>query len=243
MAVLAAATAAALPGPYALAGPATQPTTAPADEHRVARWFSELASSDAAIRDAARARLMRLDRAELPQLQQLVRSSGRLSPAQATAIRPIVEEVFLAGEPYKKDIYQGFLGIVMDQSAFGTRDLQQPNDNGKASGVVVADRFPGFCASRSLRDGDVILGSSDPAQAFNSTEDLKLAIGGLQPGSVVRLQVLRHGQVVEVTLKLDSKPAEVDSQETADSFRRERARKFDQYWRDTFAPLLKESVG
>ncbi|HEY2589089.1 MAG TPA: hypothetical protein VGI81_25320 [Tepidisphaeraceae bacterium] len=187
---------------------------------------------------------MRLDRADLATLQQLVRHSRPLAPAQAAALRPIVEEIFLAGEPYKKEATQGFLGIMMDQSGFGARDLQQPNDiGGQASGVVVADRFPGFCASRSLHDGDVILGAAEPAQAFNSPEDLKFAIGSLQPGSVVRLQVLRHGQVVEVPLKLDCKPAEVDSVETAESFRRERAEKFDQYWHDTFAPLLKESVG
>lgn len=238
-----------------LAEPTTQPTTAPSDVHLISRWFSELASSDAAVRDAARAHLMRLDRADLPILQQLVRRSRPLTPAQAAALRPVVEEIFLAGEPYKKEPTQGFLGIIMDQSGLGARDLQQPNDDAQghrnngvggasvASGVVIADRFPGFCASRSLHDGDVILGTAEPAQAFNSPDDLKFAIGSLQPGAVVRLQVLRHGQVVEVPLRLDCKPAEVDSLEAAESFRRERAEKFEQYWHGTFAPLLKESVG
>lgn len=185
---------------------------------------------------------MRLDRADLRALENLIRSRRSLSPAQAAALRPIVEEIFLAGEPYNKDVYHGFLGIMMEGSAFGNHDLQQPNDNGPASGVVVTDRLPGFCASRSLHDGDVILGTLEPAQIFNSTDDLKRTIGELQPGSLVRLQVLRRGQVIEVPLKLDCKPADVESV-GPETFRRMRAEKFDQFWRETFAPLLKESVG
>lgn len=222
--------------------PATQPTTAPADPRQVGQWFNDLASSDAAVRDAARAHLMRLDRADLPALMQLVRRHRPLAPAQAASLRPIVEQIFLTGEPYTKEPLQGFLGIMMEASAFGPRDLQQPNDNGPPSGVVITDRFPGFCAARSLHDGDVVLGTTAPAETFNSPDDLKIAIGRLQPGSLVRLQVLRRGRVIEVPLTLDCKPAEVDSQ-GPELFRRARSEKFDQYWRDTFAPLLKESVG
>lgn len=234
------------------ATPSTQPTQpappttapgAPADPRLVARWFGELASSDPAVRDAARNRLVRLDRADLPRLQQLVRAAQPLAPSQLAALKPIVQEIYLAGEPYKQNTMMGFLGILMDESALAARDLQQPNDTGQTPGVVVADRFPGFCASRSLHDGDVILGTTNPAQAFNSSTDLKTAITGLEPGTIVHLQVLRHGQVVDVPLTLDCKPADVDSTDTAESFRRERAEKFDQYWREAFAPLLKESVG
>jgi hypothetical protein len=227
----------------ARAGATTQPTTAPADQRLMAHWLSELASQDAAIRESARDHLMHMGRSELPALQQLVAKQRPLAPSQAAGLRQIVQEIYLAGEVYEKDPTHGFLGILMDESAFTTRDLQQPNDNTQIPGVVVADRFAGFCASRSLRDGDVILGTVDPPQVFNSPTDLKFAVSGLEPGSVIQLQVLRHGQVIQIPLTLDSKPTEVDNLNAAEGFRARRAVKFDQYWQQSFAPLLKESLG
>lgn len=227
----------------ALAGdaPTTQPTTAPTDRTAISKWIADLASTDPAARDAAKTHLMHLSRGDLPALQELLRRSRPLAPSQAVVLRQIVQEVYLAGESYEKDpMNGGFLGIAMD-GILGRQDLQQPNDDGHAPGIVVADRFAGFCASRMLRQGDVILGTSNPPQVFTSILDLQNAIGGAEPGSTIRLEVLRQGQVIHVSLTLDCRPAEVGT--SPDNFRRERAEKFDDYWRETFAPLLKDSVG
>ena len=232
------------------AEPDTQPTThpaapatQPADLAAMSRSFGDLASSDARVRESARLQLMRLHREDLPALRQLVERSRPLAPSQDASLRQIVQEIYLSGEEYEKDSVHGFLGILMDETALGNRDAQMPNDGSAAPGVVVTDRIPGFCAARNLLDGDVILGTTQPVQIFNSPADLKYAIGGLDPGSIVHLQILRHGQVLQVTLTLDSKPIEADTFDAAESFRNRRADKFNDYWQKTFAPLLNEAVG
>lgn len=222
--------------------PTTRPTTAPSDRATVAKWLTDLASTDPAARDTARSHLMRLHRADLPTLQQLLRRDHPLAPAQAMTLRQVVQEIYLAGEPYDKDPSNGgFLGIYMDGASSATRDLQQANDAPKTPGIVVADLFSGFCAARVLREGDVILGTVSPVQVFNNVDDLKTAVGGAEPGSTIHLQVLRQGQVIQVPLTLDPRPAEIEF--SAESFRRQRAEKFDDYWREAFAPLLKQAVG
>jgi len=209
----------------------------------MAQSLSDLASPDAAVREASQAQLMRLTRPDLQALEGLLERSRPLAPSQAAALRQIVREVYLAGEDYEKDATKGFLGILMDKSALGTRDLQQPSDVVLVPGVVVEDRIPGFCASRMLRDGDIILGTSEPAQVFNSPSDLQFAIAGLEPGSVVRLQVLRQGQLMEVRVTLDSRPLEADGIDSAEGFRDRRTKKFDEYWQANFANLLKQRLG
>jgi len=223
--------------------PTSQPAPAAGASRPIARWVKELTSSDAAVRDAARNKLMDLRRKDLLELRRAVEQSRPLVPSQTMALRQIVEEVFLSGEDYKKDPSHGFLGILMDDATMALRDTTQQTDVRPSPGVVVADRIPGFCASRMLLDGDLILGTSDPPQVFNSAEDLRLAISSVDPGTVVHLQVLRHGQVVRVPLKLDCKPMEADNIPDAENFRRRRAEKFEDYWRQTFGPLLKETIG
>ena len=223
--------------------PTTQPAPAPVDVRVMAQSLTDLASPDAAIREASEQQLMRLTRGDLPALQNLVDHDRPLAPSQAAALKQIVREVYLGGEDYEKDATKGFLGILMDKNSLGTRDLQQPNDVVLVPGVVVEDRIPGFCASRMLRDGDIILGTSDPAQVFNNPSDLQFAIAGLEPGSVVKLQVLRQGQLIEVRVALDSRPLEADNIDSAEGFRDRRMKKFEEYWEGSFANLVRLPVG
>lgn len=231
--------------------PTTQPAAARTDNPRIAQWFSELASTDPATREHARDCLMRLKRNDLLKLQQLLRKSQHLAPSQIVSLRQIVQEVYLAGEPYEKDIDQsgaqhGFLGILMDTDV--NADVQQPNESGRAPGIVVGRRYPGFCAARVLRDGDVILASlnpdNTPEKIFNNFLDFRAVISLADPGSIIRLQVLRQGQIIQVSLTLDCRPKLKDETVDAlDDYCNERQQKFDQYWNATFAPLLHESVG
>lgn len=232
--------------------PATEPAAVRAENPRIAQWFSELASTDPAMRESARDRLMRLKRDDLPKLQQLLARSQHLVPSQIVSLRQIVQEVYLAGEPYEKDVdksgaQHGFLGILMDTDV--NADVQQPNDTGRAPGIIVGSRFSGFCAARALRDGDVILASlkpdNTPEKIFNSFDDFRATISIDDPGSIVRLQVLRQGQIIQVSLTLDCRPKLKDDNnpDALMDFCRERQQKFDEYWGATFAPLLHESVG
>ena len=234
------------PAPTRAAEPATRPAAESSGQPSMAKWFSDLASTDPRTREKARDALMCLNRNDLPRLQELLRRTPRLAPSQVIALREIVQEIYLAGEPYAKDttggVEHGFLGITMDQVDSPQQDQQQPNDNGQSPGIIVAGRFSGFGAGRTLHDGDVILGSLDPDKVFNNANALKQAISGADPGVVIRLKVLRHGQIVVVPVVLGSMPKDL-TPESADSFRRERAERFDEYWRESFAPLLKESVG
>jgi hypothetical protein len=233
------ATATTQPAPTTL-GPATLPASEAAS---MGRWLSDLASSDSATRESARVQLMRLNRDDLPALEKWVEHARPLAPSQAVALRQIVQEVYLAGEEYEKKENQGFLGIMMDAASLSNRDLPRQNDHEAAPGVVVADRIPGFCASRMLVDGDVILGTTDPPHVFNSPADLQTVIVASDPGTIIHLQVLRHGQVIDVPLKLDCKPIEADGELATENFRLRRAEKFNDYWRASFAPLLKEIIG
>jgi hypothetical protein len=221
--------------------PATHPATQPADNTAVRKWLADLASPDASVRDGARAKMMTLTRDDLPALQKLVEEGRPLAPSQAIAIRQIVQEVYLAGEPYQADENKGFLGILMDNSGVAMRDFDHGDVHGDP-GVVVAERIPGFCASRMLLDGDVILGTTNPRLVFTDSSALQQAIQAVLPGETIHLQVLRNGRVIDVPLILDPKPAEA-SIATITGFKLRRATKFQEFWEGTFAPLLREQVG
>jgi hypothetical protein len=219
----------------------SQPAAQPADPAIIKQAIADLASPDATLRESAQVGLMHLKREDLPALRQTLQRSSPLAPSQASCLRQIVREIYLAGEDYRKEPTKGFLGILMEKGPPGTVDLQQPNQDGQVTGVIVGDRIPGFCASRLLRDGDIILGTINPSVTFHNFMDLQAEIVRLDPGAVVRLQVLRQGQVIEVSLILDTRPLEAEPGSVED-FTQGRAKKFEDYWQKTFAPLLKEAV-
>jgi len=216
------------------------PTTAPASE-TWPKLFAELASADLQTRDTARITLMRLTRADLPAVRDMVVKSRPILPAQAAALHEIVQEIYLAGEKYETTPQQGFLGIMMDE--LPRADLVPENDLHRPIGVIVADRIPGFCAARNLISGDIILGIASPFTPFRSMEDLKNAVGGSPPGTVVGLLILRRGQVMRVMLTLDAKPIDALLLDAGVNFRAERQKKFDAYWQSTFKPLLVQQLG
>jgi hypothetical protein len=219
---------------------AGQPATMPAvSGQQISAWLSDLSSFEYVKRESARIHLMQIGADQLDLLRDQIRKIPRLTPSQAVVLRGIVQEIFLSGDDYERDPSQGFLGILMDFSAFESRDSQQPNDNGQMPGVVVADRIPGFCAARSLRDGDVILGIPQADAAFRTPSELQAAIRGLLPGALVRLQLLRQGKVIEVSLTLDHRPSEATADALSlERLRARRADKFAHFWQDNFQPLL-----
>lgn len=213
----------------------------PATKPSVEAMFAQLSAADQGAREAARAELMRLQRDDLIELKSVVQRAKPLKPAQAAALRQIVQEIYLSGERYPRASREGFLGVLMDDSVPADwRDNEAP----ATLGVIVADRIPGFCAARVLLDGDVILGTASPVRLFKSAMDLKQTISGLGVGATVRLLVLRRGKVVEVSVTLDARPAEMgDDVDQRAAFRAKRQKKFEDYWNREFEPLLHESVG
>lgn len=225
---------------------AQEPTTLPSEPseltNEISRQLADLASPEAEVRESARVRLMQLRREDLPAFARQVDAARPLAPAQTVALRQIVQEIYLSGEDYDKEPGHAFLGIMGGGPDYRAQaDVGQPNDGSHPIGVVVFDRIPGFCAARRLLDGDIILGTTDPAQPFTSFDELKQTIGVVAPGATVHLRVLRRGKLIDVPLTLDVKPvaAEPDAGWAFQELRDRRAAKFTDYWNRTFAPLLK----
>src|SRR5688500_12404510 len=107
--------------------PAGEPAAAaPAQEPELVRSMrvalAGLADSDPRVREQSRIQLMGMERRNLPAFQQVVERSRPLRPAQAVALREIVNHVYLAGEPYVANEHQGFLGVKLQPTALIQND-------------------------------------------------------------------------------------------------------------------------
>ena len=241
----------AAPAPRAVA-PSRPPATRPARDAaaQMAGWFADLGHPEARVREAARVSLMSVPRKDLPVLERLVRENVPLVPSQAVVLRDIVTQVYLSGEKYESSSGAGFLGVKMDQTNLNFREppLQDPDqfpvgapgDPGAVYGVVVVNRIPGFPGARALHDGDVILSVLEhPQVQFRIPQQFSDVVQAAGAGNRIHLQVLRQGQIVRVPVTLDAKP---DLLGTIEALENERRKVADEYWEQTFAPLLKEEV-
>jgi hypothetical protein len=236
-----------LPALSRAADPSTQPVAAdtqPVEHARFIRqWFADLANADPAIRADAMTHLMGLASSDLITLKNVVREYGPIEPAQATVLRTIVTQAFLAGEDYHGKPDVGFLGVRMDTTGTGFHDVTTGATTKAKPGVVIVERMPGFAGARMLRDGDVILALRDrPDTPLGDTNQFSDAIRQFKPGTIVHFQVLRQGEITDVPIKLDSRPLEADPGFGMDEFIEARQRRADEYWSSDFAPLVKESV-
>jgi len=217
-------------------GEVTRPTTAPSRGKPVAikAWLAQLAEQDAAVREAARAKLMALPRESLDDLATLVKGALPLQPSQVAVLREIVTQVYLSGEPYSGNAHFGFLGLAW-----------QPDDEQSEvveDGVVVQDRLAGFCGARALREGDVLMFALHPRIRLRTPDDLRSVVLRMKPGETLELQVLRAGKVIEVPIVLDALPMIGGGMVGVDQMRRERMEKADTYWERVFAPMVDGKV-
>jgi hypothetical protein len=217
------------------------PTSQPAqgETNLLDSLVRNLGNPDPRVRDAGRTALLRLRREDLAELKKAMAKSRPLLPAQTSALRVIVRQIYLAEEKYNTDGH-GFLGIIMDGSN-PDADLVPGNDTTDL-GVVVTERIPGFCAARWLLDGDIVLGMARPFVPFHRTNDLRTTIGPMKPGTNVGLLVLRQGQLTTVVLKPDPNPQEIQSIDQIPGFEAEREKRFTAYWNQEFRPLLNAKV-
>jgi hypothetical protein len=162
--------------------------------------IAQLASDDPHQRETAVYDLMGLKRKDLPDLRAAAISQSPLLPGQVTALRQIVMQVFLAGEPYRIDPDElcGFMGVN-----FGTVDI----DRRSSDGITVADCIPGLPAYRVLRPGDMIISILNwPKLPLRTANDLMRAIMYLDAGQTVRLEIMRSGHPMIVDIQLDFRP-------------------------------------
>jgi hypothetical protein len=216
--------------------PATAPATQPAAT--IQTWFDDLANSEPAVRDSARTSLMGLNRADLDALREVVRRSVPLAPAQSAILQDIVTHVYLSGDVAEDERgATGFLGVMLDPPENGV----QPSIETSGAGVFIFKCMPGFCGYRWLRPGDVVRGVVVDGDVMRVTEKDRLIelVSATAPGSPLRLQVLRQGQVIELSVRVDAKPLLPAGQPLrVDEWQNRRAERAKAYWDNTFAPIL-----
>lgn len=214
--------------------PATRPDA-------IAAAFQRLGDRDPDVREQARIELMGLHRSKLDALRAVVEKARFVSPEQASVLRDIVVHVYMAGEPQPPDESpNGFLGVRIMLDTVAVAD-EQEQDASRVVGIGVEGRFPGFCAFRMLRDGDVIVGVEEhPRIVFNSREVLQGTISMMRPGQTIHLRVQRGGQTLSVPVTLDARPRE--AQGSFELLLQERLNRAEEYWQRAFVPLLEQPV-
>jgi hypothetical protein len=227
----------------AAGGPTTAPTTQPARVAGIKQMVGKLANDNYQVREAARIELMGLKRSELPLLLEAMKQSLPLEPSQSMALHDIVTQVYLSGEDYEKEEgLSGFLGISM-----ATVDSENEGLLSIERGIAVVSRVPGFCAFRMLQPGDVILSmdtgtdriefrSPNPKAVFTG------AVMAIEAGNTVKFEVLRQGQIIDVSVMLSRRPRGLNVPGSIESFNTERANRAEDYWDKDFAPLLGDPV-
>jgi hypothetical protein len=223
---------------------AEPPTTAPSTPQAVERAasihraFRDLADPQPSVRDDARSWLLTLDRDDLPLLREVVKRARSIQRSQIAALREIVSHVYLRGDLYEPDPSRvGFMGVM-----FGSPlEVNEP----ESGGVEVRRRMCGFCAFRYLEDGDIIRAVvGPPTLTVHMPDDIIAAVKTCHAGDIVVLEVLRGGRILRIPILLDVRPKLVAlANEAATSeFLGRRQAEADNYWDETFEPLIGEKV-
>jgi hypothetical protein len=204
--------------------------------------LADLDDADAAVREAARLKLMGMRRRDLESFQKLVQESQPLMPSQAAVLRQIVTHVYLAGEAYDTTNAEGFLGVKMQETSVRLPAADGADQFAPSVGVVIVERMPGFVGSRMLVDGDVILGVVErPDVRTLGMYEFQMVVKSVTPGTTIHFQVMRQGQVIRVPVAPDPRPFEADGLMQDLIYRRQR--QADDYWEKSFAKVLREGVG
>ena len=239
----------AAPSSQPAAASGRRPETRPAGEAMVRAW-ADLAHRDPTVRETARLRLMSMSADQLPAFRRVVAASRPLAPSQAIALREIVTQVFLAGQTYEASSRAGFLGVVPGEINLALAPEQVVLPNPELPGVdrpapglavVIDSRMPGFCAARSLQDGDVVLAIVErPEYHLNNAQLFSEVIQELGAGRLVHFRVLRRGRVITVPVTLDVRPDAANRELVGRmaELRDQRERAIREYWEAEFAPLL-----
>lgn len=255
--------------------PTTLPSQAlakPASEKDVQRWFTDLAASDAVVRDRAYSAMLGMTRPDLSVLRRIIEHSRPIAPSQRAPLREIVTHVFLSGEPYPAEPKAGFLGLLIPTlESVDVHGEDTPDDADDAggpapaappppgiinindvigiqlmqvaarTGVPIEYRIPGFCAFRSLREGDVLLGIVRPVpRRLREWSELSPTIRRFRAGETVTFEVLRQGKVLEVPITLDALPLVATENAWMTEILPAREAAAAEYWATHFAPLVED---
>jgi hypothetical protein len=215
-------------------------TTQSASQQELRQWVEQLGSDDPQTRRTALGQLMALDKSDLPSLRAVVISEHSLLPQQIAAIHQAVTQVFLAAQQFRfatdPQLDYGFLGIQMMSDA-----PSQPPD-----GVLVWSRIPGFVAYRMLQQGDIIVKiirqPALPDLEMHRFDQFARIVGMMHAGDMLRLQVLRFGRPIDVSIPLDHRPLELTPEQDLAGVKRQqwvnaRAQAAEEYWNHEFSSI------
>lgn len=225
-----------------LANAQTVPATLTPD--KADAYLEELNSVESSRRLAARRALLRLRRADMPILREAVVRNAPLSTQQTESLREVVTHVFLASQSYQT-IGSGFLGVSLSLVPFqvmpttvslygGTRIDPQ---SAPIVGVMVFDPTPGLAAYEYLDESDVIV-SINGSAPFRGTDDFRKVVTAHQEGAVLKMKILRRGEMLDVDVKLSAIPLDVAASGDSILFRMNRERLAQDYWNAEFAPVI-----
>lgn len=113
--------------------------------------------------------------------------------------RSVMEKIFETGR-----VTRGYLGIVIQPVS---SELAEAFKLKETKGALISEVSAGGPADKAgFKSGDVIIAVND--QAINDPRQLRLLIGGMTPGTQVRLKYIRNGQEATVEAKLGELPSE-----------------------------------
>src|SRR5207249_218329 len=139
----------------------------------------------------------------------------------------------------------GFLGVRLPPAPW--QDMEASDGD---VGLVIWDRIPGFCGYRMLQTGDVVvaIGVADqPDQPIRTTQDLTSTIGRLPADTTVRLQINRGGEMIQIEVTLQARPewasgrvpnGQVPLNLIDSEIQRDRVERAEEFWEQTFGPLV-----
>jgi serine protease Do len=130
---------------------------------------------------------------------------------QATAVLPQLKT--------RGRVSRGYMGIRLREM---DPDLERSLRLGHVEGALVEDVTPGSPGERAgIRVYDLIQGIDD--QKVQMDDDLISRVSARQPGTVIRLRVLRDGLVRTIAVKLAERPARPGNEDAVPSSQREPA--------------------
>ncbi len=182
---------------------------------------------------------MRLPTSELPRLRE---SAMRVSPLPREgwlSLRDVVVQLALIKQHEYKGTRSGMLGVSLSGWE------QDPMTVGRGP-VVVGFTMPGFDSFRALRAGDVVTsigpvidGVAGELRPVLDRTELTTFVQNTRPGDYARLEILRDGRPIQLTIRLAEKIAPgltIDANQISSRYRVGQL-----LWDAEFSPVVKEA--
>jgi hypothetical protein len=208
-------------------------------------WLVQLADQDPSMRAQARRGLMGMNRAELNEFKEMVKSSRPMLPSQLAVLREIVTHAYLASEKYPAAPEGGFMGVQLAEAAADVGPVADGEVLVGGLRPTIVERVKGFEGYRSLENGDVVLGIVEtPHVPIRGAAALSGVIRQFSAGTTVHLRILRQGKLVVAPVTLNARPLELETAfgGDVDRFRTPRENRATAYWEKEFAGAIGEQT-